>query len=158
MNKTTPRFLLLAASLPAAIALSGCTGYTDSELASASVTARKVGPAFELDNCKVQGYRVVTRVMSNGAPANIPDATLFTADCPTAQASASVEIAGKNSVAASARISPKIRAAGVSTDSTSADAADAARRAELTAQVERLSQQQAELTRQLSELQAQLKR
>ncbi len=157
MNKTN-RFSLLVASLLMTLSLSGCGGGTDAELAAGQVTARKVGSTFELDNCKVQAYRVKTQVQSGGAPVNIPDATLFTADCPTAQTTASAEVVGKNSVAVSARVAPKLRAAGVAVDSTAPDAAEVARRSELSAQVDKLQAQQAELSRQLSELQAQLKR
>lgn len=62
------------------------------------ISSRKIGQPFELQDCRVQAYRVIMK-------GPFPDASVFVADCPTARVVSALQ-AGKVEIQ-SAAISPK---------------------------------------------------
>lgn len=144
MKQRTLGYFALAALVTCTL-LAGCNqdprpSYRDAqEIEQTQLAVTKMGEPFEVDGCTVQAHRVTV----SGA---LPNFTLATAKCPTAQVSATTQNCGKNCTSEAVKVEYAVPAPALSP----AEAQLATKARELRAQVDALNKELKDVEKKLN--------
>lgn len=136
-SRSLARRLTLALACTSLLALAACdmdpnpSASRKSEFESTRLAVTRLGQPFEVDGCQVQAHRVTTS-------SAVPDFTLATVNCPTAQVSTTTASCGKSCINNVVRVERK---AGTEDSPAQPSAEQAAQARELREKLRKLNEQ-----------------